>query len=93
MGISQVLAWLPVGRLSGWCTEDGVFSLLLRFESWDKGLVWIWLINFKLAFAGKAVVAKTTPVPQKKAVTTKKAESSSDSDSGNSRNQVLILLC
>lgn len=52
----------------------------------------MWPINFKLAFAGKAVVAKTTPAPQKKAVTSKKAESSSDSDSGNSRNQVLILL-
>lgn len=49
--------------------------------------------NFKLAFSGKAVVAKTIPAPQKKAVTSKKAESSSDSDSGNSRNQFLILLC
>lgn len=46
--------------------------------------MWIWPFNFELAFAGKAVVAKTTPVSQKKPVTTKKAESSSDSDSGNS---------
>lgn len=92
MGISQVLAWLPVGWLSGCCAENGVFSHLLKFASWDKGLVWMWP-NFKLDFSGKAVVAKTIPAPQKKAVTSKKAESSSDSDSGNSRNQFLILLC
>ena len=49
----------------------------------------MWPVNFKLAFAGKAVVAKKIPGPQNKAVTTKKAESSSDSDSGNSRNKVL----
>lgn len=54
----------------------------------------IWPFNFELAFAGKAIVAKTTPVSQKKAVTTKKAESSSDSDSGNSRHSfgVFVLM-
>ncbi|NXX75286.1 NOLC1 protein, partial [Urocolius indicus] len=44
----------------------------------------MWPINYKLSFAGKAVAVKTTPVPQKKAVTSKKAESSSDSDSDSS---------
>lgn len=78
--------------LAEWYTENGAFSHLERFGSWDKGLLWMWPINFKLAFAGKGIVAKTIPA-QKKAVTSKKAASSSDSDSGNSRNQVVILLC
>lgn len=52
----------------------------------------MWPINVRLALAGKAAVAKTTPVPQNKAVTTKKAESSSDSDSGNFNKQFCFLL-
>jgi len=47
-------------------------------------------INFRLALAGKAAAAKTVVTPKNKAVTAKKAESSSDSDSGNSSNHLVF---
>lgn len=47
-------------------------------------------INLRLALAGKAAVAKTVVTPKNKAVTAKKAESSSDSDSGNSSNHFVF---
>ena len=87
MGVSQAhyYSW-PGPCLAG----QGALSHLERFGSWGKGLMHMWPVNFRLAFAGKAVVAKTIPGPKTKAVTAKKAESSSDSDSGNSREKVLI---
>lgn len=53
----------------------------------------MWPINFKLSFVGKAVVAKTIAGLQNKAVTTKKAESSSGSDSGDSTIIKAAFLC